>query len=49
MWGLIVVGSESDHFEERRNADYASGKSAVQCGLVKSMIGNVARVWPCER
>lgn len=47
--GLIIVGSESGHFGERGNADYASGKSAVQYGLVKSMIGDVARVWPGAR
>lgn len=47
--GLIIVGSESGHFGERGNPDYASGKSAVQYGLVKSMIGDVARVWPGAR
>jgi NAD(P)-dependent dehydrogenase (short-subunit alcohol dehydrogenase family) len=47
--GLIIVGSESGHFGERGNADYASGKSAVQYGLMKSMIGDVARVWPGAR
>jgi NAD(P)-dependent dehydrogenase (short-subunit alcohol dehydrogenase family) len=47
--GLIIVGSESGHFGERSNAEYASGKSAVQFGLVKSMMGDVARVWPGAR
>jgi len=47
--GLIIVGSESGHFGERGNADYASGKSAVQFGLVKSLMGDVARVWPAAR
>ena len=39
--GLIIVGSESGYFGERGNADYASGKSAVQVGLVKSLMGDV--------
>lgn len=47
--GLIIVGSESGHFGERGNADYASGKSAVQFGLVRSLIGDVARIWPGVR
>ena len=46
---LIIVGSESGHFGERGNADYASGKSAVQGGLVKSLMGDVARIWPGAR
>jgi hypothetical protein len=47
--GLIIVGSESGHFGERCNADYASGKSAVQFGLVKSLMGDVSRVWEGAR
>src|SRR4051794_9514634 len=46
---LIIVGSESGHFGERGNADYASGKAAVQVGLVKSLMGDVSRVWPSAR
>jgi len=46
---LIIVGSESGHFGERGNADYGSGKSAVQIGLVKSLMGDVARIWPGAR
>jgi NAD(P)-dependent dehydrogenase (short-subunit alcohol dehydrogenase family) len=46
---LIVVGSESGHFGERGNPDYASGKSAVQVGLVRSLMGDVARIWPGAR
>lgn len=46
---LIIVGSESGHFGERGNADYASGKSAVQGGLVKSLMGDVSRIWPGAR
>ena len=47
--GLIIVGSESGHFGERGNADYAAGKSAVQGGLLKSLMGDVARIWPSAR
>lgn len=47
--GLVIVGSESGHFGERGNADYASGTSAVQFGLVRSLTGDVARVWPGAR
>ncbi|KAI4237586.1 MAG: hypothetical protein L6R40_005877 [Gallowayella cf. fulva] len=46
---LIIVGSESGHFGERMNADYASGKSAVQVGLVQSLKGDVPRVFPGAR
>ncbi|MCJ1373931.1 hypothetical protein MMC20_005161 [Loxospora ochrophaea] len=47
--GLIIVGSESGLFGERGNADYASGKSAVQGGLVASLKGDVVRVWKGAR
>lgn len=46
---LIIVGSESGYFGERGNADYASGKAAVQLGLVKSLMGDVSRIWPGAR
>ncbi len=46
---LVIVGSESGWFGERSNADYASGKSAVQVGLVQSLRGDVARVYPGAR
>lgn len=46
---LVIVGSESGHFGERGNADYASGKSAIQGGLLKSLMGDVARIWPGAR
>ena len=41
---LVIVGSESGWFGERSNADYASGKSAVQVGLVQSLRGDIARI-----
>jgi len=47
--GLVIVGSESGTFGERGNADYASGKSAVQGGLIKSLMGDVNRIWPGAR
>lgn len=46
---LIIVGSESGHFGERMNADYASGKSAVQYGLVQSLKGDLIRHFPRAR
>lgn len=46
---LIIVGSESGHFGERGNADYAAGKSAVQVGLLKSLMADAARIWPGAR
>ena len=46
---LIIVGSESGWFGERSNPDYASGKSAVQVGLVQSLRGDVARIHPGAR
>ncbi len=46
---LIIVGSESGYFGERMNADYASGKSAVQLGLVQSLKGDIPRVFPGGR
>lgn len=42
---LILVGSESGHFGERMNADYAAGKSAVQYGLLRSLSADVPRVF----
>lgn len=47
--GLIIIGSESGTFGERGNPDYAAGKSAVQIGLVKSLMGDVNRIWPGAR
>lgn len=46
---LIIVGSESGHFGERMNADYASGKSAVQGGLLQSLKSDVPRIFPGAR
>lgn len=34
---LVVIGSESGHFGELGNPDYAAGKSAVMYGLVQSL------------
>lgn len=46
---LVIIGSESGWFGERTNADYASGKSAVQVGLVQSLKGDIARIHPAAR
>ena len=46
---LIIVGSESGHFGERGNADYATGKAAVQVGLLQSLKGDVVRIYPGAR
>lgn len=46
---LIIVGSESGTFGERGNADYASSKSAVQFGMVQSLMADAARVYPRAR
>lgn len=41
---LIIVGSESGSFGERGNPDYATSKSAVQGGLLRSLAADVGRV-----
>ncbi|KAF2232785.1 NAD(P)-binding protein [Viridothelium virens] len=46
---LILVGSESGHFGERNNADYAASKSAVQFGLLQSLKADAPRIWPGAR
>ncbi|KAL9598683.1 MAG: hypothetical protein Q9219_004352 [cf. Caloplaca sp. 3 TL-2023] len=46
---LVIVGSESGHFGERTNADYASGKSAVQFGLVQSLKSDFVKKLPRAR
>lgn len=43
--GLIIIGSESGLFRERGNADYAAGKSVVQSGLLRSLAGDIVRIW----
>lgn len=46
---LIIVGSESGHFGERHNADYATAKAAVQYGLMPSLKADAPRVFPDAR
>ncbi|KAH7071313.1 NAD-P-binding protein [Paraphoma chrysanthemicola] len=46
---LIMIGSESGHFGERQNAEYALAKSAVQGGLLMSLRAESPRVWPGAR
>jgi len=47
--GLIIVGSEAARFGAKGNADYSAGKSAVQGGLVVSLIDDIVRIWPGAR
>jgi NAD(P)-dependent dehydrogenase (short-subunit alcohol dehydrogenase family) len=46
---LIIIGSESGLFGERGNGDYAAGKSAVQGGLLRSLMSDITRIWPRGR
>jgi NAD(P)-dependent dehydrogenase (short-subunit alcohol dehydrogenase family) len=46
---LIIIGSESGHFGERRNAEYSLAKSAVQGGLLMSLRAEAPRVWQGAR
>ncbi|KAH8597888.1 NAD-P-binding protein [Bisporella sp. PMI_857] len=46
---LVIVGSEAGRFGIRGNADYSAGKSAVQGGLVSSLVDDVVRIWPGAR
>lgn len=46
---LIIIGSESGHFGELGNADYAAGKSAVMFGLVQSLRKDLVQIYPNAR
>lgn len=46
---LIIIGSESGHWGERGNADYATSKAAVQFGLLQSLKQDAPRVYPGAR
>lgn len=46
---LIIIGSESGHFGELGNPDYASGKSAVQYGLLQSLRKDLVLIHPNAR
>lgn len=46
---LVIIGSESGRFGVRGNADYAAGKSAVQVGLLRSLVDDVEGIWPGGR
>lgn len=46
---LIMVGSESGHYGERTNADYATGKAGIQYGLMPSLKADVPRIFPDGR
>lgn len=46
---LIIIGSESGVFGETRNADYAASKSAIQYGLVQSLVKDLVKIHPRAR
>jgi hypothetical protein len=46
---LIIIGCESGLFGVRGNRDYAAGKSAVQSGLLMSLMSHIVRIWPRGR
>ncbi|KAF2703391.1 NAD(P)-binding protein [Pleomassaria siparia CBS 279.74] len=46
---LIIIGSESGHFGERRCVDYSLAKSAVQGGLLTSLRAEAPREWAGAR
>ncbi|KAK5149581.1 hypothetical protein LTR04_007013 [Oleoguttula sp. CCFEE 6159] len=46
---LIMIGSESGHFGERANPDYASTKATVQYGLLPSLKADAPRVYEHAR
>lgn len=46
---LVIIGSESGHFGELGNPDYAAGKSAVMFGLVQSLRKDLVQIYPNAR
>lgn len=46
---LIIIGSESGHFGELSNPDYAAGKSAIMFGLVQSLRKDLVQIHPTAR
>jgi len=46
---LIIVGSEAGTFGVSGNADYAASKSAIQYGLVQSLVKDVVQIHPRAR
>lgn len=46
---LVIIGSESGHFGELGNPDYAAGKSAVMYGLVQSLRKDLVLIHPSAR
>lgn len=46
---LVIIGSESGHFGELGNPDYAAGKSAVMYGLVQSLRKDLVVLHPSAR
>ncbi|KAK4958708.1 hypothetical protein LTR66_013104 [Elasticomyces elasticus] len=46
---LIIIGSEAGHFGVRTQAAYAAAKSAVQYGLMQSLMADAPRIWAKAR
>ncbi|KAF2173574.1 hypothetical protein M409DRAFT_15852 [Zasmidium cellare ATCC 36951] len=46
---LVIVGSEAGIYSTRAQAAYATGKSAVQVGLMKSVVQDCPRIFPRAR
>ena len=46
---LIIIGSEAGTFGVTGNADYGASKSAVQFGLVQSLVKDVVKIQPRAR
>lgn len=46
---LVIIGSEAGIFGVTGNADYGASKSAIQYGLVQSLVKDVANIHPRAR
>jgi NAD(P)-dependent dehydrogenase (short-subunit alcohol dehydrogenase family) len=46
---LVIIGSEAGTFGVTGNADYGSSKSAIQYGLVQSLVKDVVNIHPRAR
>lgn len=46
---LVIIGSEAGTFGVHGNADYGSSKSAIQYGLVQSLVKDVVNIHPRAR
>jgi len=46
---LVIIGSEAGTFGVTGNADYSASKSAIQYGLVQSLVKDVVKIHPRAR